>query len=100
MAGYDGHRGWIYSLAVISEKRIKSAGSSLLHHAENELKKLGCAKNNLQIIQTNEKVAQFYIKNGYAIEKRISMGKEIRENIPEIQYNCIRCCRSSVFIST
>lgn len=81
MAGYDGHRGWIYSMAVLPEKRKANVGTLLLHHAENELKKLGCFKINLQIHDHNENVKEFYLKNGYDIENRISMGKEITENI-------------------
>ena len=81
MAGYDGHRGWIYSLAVIPEKRKANVGTKLLKHTENELKKLGCVKINLQIYKNNEIVKEFYLKNGYDIEERISMGKEIPENI-------------------
>jgi len=81
MAGYDGHRGWIYSLAVIPEKRRNKVGTRLLEHAENELGKLGCVKINLQINEYNEIVKEFYLKNGYAVEERISMGKEIQEKI-------------------
>ena len=81
MAGYDGHRGWIYSLAVIPEKRKANVGTKLLKHTENELKKLGCVKINLQIYKNNKIVKEFYLKNGYDIEERISMGKEIPENI-------------------
>jgi ribosomal protein S18 acetylase RimI-like enzyme len=81
LAGYDGHRGWIYSMGVIPEKRNVNVGTQLLQYAENELKKLGCFKINLQIHEHNEKVKEFYLKNGYEIEDRISMGKEIAENI-------------------
>lgn len=81
MAGYDGHRGWIYSLAVIPERRRAKIGTKLLKHTESELKKLGCVKINLQIFQHNEVVKEFYLYNGYEIEDRISMGKEITENI-------------------
>jgi ribosomal protein S18 acetylase RimI-like enzyme len=81
MAGYDGHRGWIYSVAVIPDYRNQKIGSKLLKYAENELKNLGCIKINLQILQTNQTVKNFYVKNGYNIEERISMGKEITENI-------------------
>jgi ribosomal protein S18 acetylase RimI-like enzyme len=81
MAGYDGHRGWIYSLAVLPEKRKANIGTRLLQHTENELIKRGCVKINLQINEYNEDVKEFYLKNGYAIEDRISMGKEIPENI-------------------
>lgn len=77
MAGYDGHRGWIYSLAVIPERRQEKIGSKLLKYAENELRKLGCLKINLQIFSENDIVTSFYLKNGYEIEDRISMGKKV-----------------------
>jgi len=81
MAGYDGHRGWIYSLAVIPERRRVRIGARLLQHAETELRKLGCVKINLQIFERNVIVKEFYLKKGYDVEDRISMGKEIVENI-------------------
>jgi ribosomal protein S18 acetylase RimI-like enzyme len=84
MAGYDGHRGWIYSLAVIPEKRKQKIGTRLLKHAEKRLMTCGCVKINVQIISTNQSVVDFYQKNGYKIEERISMGKEIVENIPQL----------------
>ena len=80
MAGYDGHRGWIYSLAVIPERRKLGIGSKLLEYTENELKKLGCVKINLQIVKINKVIKRFYLKNGYRVDERISMGKDIIEN--------------------
>ena len=77
MAGYDGHRGWIYSLAVGPSHRRQGIGSLLLSHAEGRLVTLGCLKINLQIADGNEHVQGFYQANGYAVEKRISMGKRI-----------------------
>lgn len=81
MAGYDGHRGWIYSLAVNPLMRRNKIGTTLLNHAEKVLKELGCVKINLQILETTNSIKKFYDKNGYAVEARISMGKEIKENI-------------------
>lgn len=81
MAGYDGHRGWIYSLAVLPEYRGRGVGTRLMRHAEQQLKLLGCPKINLQILQSNEAVEAFYRKLGYQTEQRISMGKKIPENI-------------------
>ena len=81
MAGYDGHRGWIYLMAVTPESRKKRIGTRILEHAEAELRKLGCVKINLQIFQHNESVMEFYLRNGYSIEERTSMGKEITENV-------------------
>ena len=80
MAGYDGHRGWIYSLAVRQEDRLLGAGRSLLERAETALAGLGCVKINLQILKDNGSVRDFYVKNGYKVEERISMGKEILKN--------------------
>jgi ribosomal protein S18 acetylase RimI-like enzyme len=77
MAGYDGHRGWIYSLAVQPEDRTAGIGSALLNHAEHALSARGCLKVNLQIVANNSAVQQFYEANGYTEEARISMGKRL-----------------------
>lgn len=77
MGGYDGHRGWIYSLAVLPNHRRAGIGSALVQHAEEALKRAGCLKINLQILEGNESVQRFYEALGFAVEKRISMGKRI-----------------------
>ena len=82
MAGYDGHRGWIYSIAVAPEYRHQGVGSRLLLFAEDKLSSLGCMKINLQILEGNASVQNFYLSNGYSTEERISMGKQVPKNIP------------------
>jgi len=82
MAGYDGHRGWIYSVGVAPSHRRRGIGSRLVAHAEQALTGLGCVKINLQILAGNESVAGFYTALGYAVEQRVSMGKRITQNIP------------------
>lgn len=77
MAGYDGHRGWIYSLCVDSEYRGKGGGKLLVEYAENELKARGCMKLNLQVLASNENVVAFYKKCGFSVEERISIGKKL-----------------------
>jgi ribosomal protein S18 acetylase RimI-like enzyme len=79
MAGYDGHRGWLYSVAVDPAKRLSGLGSSLVIHAEKALADLGCMKINLQLLATNEATAAFYKSIGYSVEPRLSMGKLIRD---------------------
>lgn len=81
MAGYDGHRGWIYSLAVLPQYRRSGLGTRLMRHAEERLRLLGCLKINLQIVHGNEAVTAFYHKLGYETEQRMSMGKKLPENI-------------------
>ena len=83
IAGYDGHRGWIYSMAVNPEHRKKGIGSRLLAAAEKHLASRGCVKVNLQILNDNHEVQAFYEANGYSVEDRISMGKRFPENVPE-----------------
>ncbi len=81
MIGYDGHRGWIYSLAVLPSIQKHGIGTNLLVFAEKKLSALGCLKINLQILDGNEGVQRFYQANGYSVEKRISMGKRMTENL-------------------
>ena len=87
MAGYDGHRGWIYSVAVSPSHRRQGIGAKLVTHAERALTGKGCVKINLQIMEGNESVSAFYSSLGFSIEKRISMGKRIPANIPDRQTN-------------
>ena len=75
MAGYDGHRGWLYTVAVRPRHQRRGIGSALLEEAELRLSKAGCTKANLQIRAGNEAVAAFYRTHGYLVEERISMGK-------------------------
>ncbi|WP_439864772.1 GNAT family acetyltransferase [Pseudomonas antarctica] len=83
LAGYDGHRGWLYSVAVRADYRRRGLGASLVRHAEGALSALGCMKINLQITGGNDAVVGFYEALGYGVEPRISMGKKVAVNIPE-----------------
>lgn len=74
MAGYDGHRGWLYSVAIDQDSRRKGLGTSLVQYAVAELQSLGCVKINLQVRSSNSAVAAFYESLGFKIEDRISMG--------------------------
>lgn len=78
MAGYDGHRGWLYAVGVLEEHRRSGAGRALVLHAMQALKDIGCVKVNLQIRSTNTEVAAFYKALGFAVEDRLSMGAFIQ----------------------
>ncbi|WP_254784694.1 GNAT family acetyltransferase [Sphingomonas sp. OK281] len=69
MAGYDGHRGWLYSVAVRQSARRRNLGTMLVRHAEQALSALGCGKVNLQVRTSNEAVVRFY--DGWAMRLRI-----------------------------
>jgi ribosomal protein S18 acetylase RimI-like enzyme len=77
MAGYDGHRGWVYSMAVHPDWRGDGLGSQLLAAAEEALAARGCVKINLQVLPGNGNAQAFYEANGYVVEDRISMGKRL-----------------------
>ena len=77
MAGYDGHRGWLYSVAVRQSHRRSGAGTILIKEAERRLAQLGCTKVNLQVRAKNAVVAAFYRGLGYEVEDRVSLGKRL-----------------------
>jgi len=77
LAGYDGHRGWIYSLAVEPAYQRQKIGTQLLTKAIKNLKKQGCLKINLQITGETSPLIEFYKTLGFQVEKRISMGKTL-----------------------
>ena len=77
MGGYDGHRGWIYSLAVVPKFQRSGVGTALVQHVEGELARLGCLKINLQIRSSNKAVVDFYTKRGYQLEDWVGLGKRL-----------------------
>jgi ribosomal protein S18 acetylase RimI-like enzyme len=82
MAGYDGHRGWIYFLAVKSACQRKGLASRLIDHAESELIKLGCPKIELMVRKTNKNIISFYQSVGYDIDPVMVLSKRLTEDEP------------------
>lgn len=74
MAGYDGHRGWLYAVAVLPQFRRQGIARELVNMTIQALKEIGCIKLNLQIRSDNVEVANFYQSLGFAVEDRMSMG--------------------------
>lgn len=77
MAGWDGHRGWIYSLAVAEEMRNMGIGEKLMNQAIGALEARDCPKVNLQVMPGNSQVTGFYEKLGFVCEERTSMGRKL-----------------------
>ena len=75
LAGYDGHRGWVYHVAVAADAQRHGYGRAMMAAAADRLRALGCPKINLQINRSNAEVVAFYEALGYAVEDRVSMGK-------------------------
>jgi len=77
MAGFDGHRGWVYYVAVSPEHRRQGIGRALMRRVEEDLAKIGCSKLNLQVRSSNRDVVSFYKRLGYQVEGRVSMSKRL-----------------------
>jgi ribosomal protein S18 acetylase RimI-like enzyme len=80
MSGFDGHRGWVYYVAVHPDFRRMGIGSALMRTVEIALGAAGCPKLNLQIRANNHAVQSFYQSLGYDVEDRLSMGKKLTPN--------------------
>lgn len=77
MGGWDGHRGWLYSVAVRASHRRQGIGSLLIRQMEALLRELGCLKLNLQVRSRNAAVIAFYESLGFRVEEIISLGKRL-----------------------
>ena len=80
MGGYDGHRGWIYYLAVDPVYQRKGYGQQIMRAIEEKLRAKDCSKINLQIRTDNVDVVKFYESIGFTVEERVSMGKRLIED--------------------
>ena len=77
MVGYDGHRGWVYYLAVAPAMQKKGVGRALTQHAEALLLARGCPKVQLMIRQDNARVKDFYLAQGYEPAEVLVLGKRL-----------------------
>ena len=77
MAGYDGHRGWLYYLAVLPGYRGRGFAKALVARAEQSLRALGCAKLELMVRDSNEGVISFYQGQGYEQEPVSVLSKRL-----------------------
>jgi ribosomal protein S18 acetylase RimI-like enzyme len=80
MAGYVGHRGWIYFLAVKHSQRGKGLASRLVDHVEKELIELGCPKVELMVRKNNDGVIAFYKSIGFDPDPVIVLSKRLIED--------------------
>lgn len=60
MAGHDGHRGWVYYLAVAPDARRAGLGRALMDAAEAWLRERGAPKLQLMVRTGNEEALAFY----------------------------------------
>ena len=75
MVGHDGHRGWVYYVAVDPDHRAKGQGRAIMNAAEEWLRQAGIAKMQLMVRSDNAKVQAFYESIGYDEQERIIYAK-------------------------
>lgn len=77
MAGYDGHRGWLYYLASAPERRGQGIGRRLVERAEELLIDMGCPKVQLMVRTENVEVHDFYASLGFEPFQTWNTGKRL-----------------------
>jgi ribosomal protein S18 acetylase RimI-like enzyme len=75
MVGHEGHRGWVYYVAVDPDHRGKEYGRAIMKAAEDWLREAGIAKLQLLVRPDNTKVQAFYESIGYDEQERVMYAK-------------------------
>jgi ribosomal protein S18 acetylase RimI-like enzyme len=75
MAGLDGHRGWLYYVAVAPAQRGTGLGRAAVVAAEAWLVARGARKVQLMVRTTNEDVRGFYARLGYVDQECTVLGR-------------------------
>ncbi|PKR55514.1 GNAT family acetyltransferase [Thalassospira marina] len=77
MMGHDGHRGWIYYLAVANSHQKTGLGRRLMRQGENWLREHGVWRMQLMVRSENSVVQDFYRHLGYRALDVTVMQKDI-----------------------
>ena len=75
MVGHDGHRGWVYYVAVDPARREQGFGRAIMDAAEDWLRQAGIAKLQLMVRRENARAGAFYQSIGYAESQTIVFAK-------------------------
>ena len=75
MTGYEGHRGWLYYVAVAPEYRRSGIAKQLIDAAEAWLKSLGAPKVMLMVRTGNTGADALYQALGYEVSDVTTYGK-------------------------
>ncbi|QIB34944.1 GNAT family acetyltransferase [Ancylobacter pratisalsi] len=77
MVGHDGHRGWLYYVAVDPMIQRQRVGAAMVEAAEGWLRERGVVKAQLLVRETNTGVVAFYETLGFEVAPRVVMSKWI-----------------------
>jgi ribosomal protein S18 acetylase RimI-like enzyme len=75
MVGHDGHRGWVYYLAVAVTVRRQGLGRDLMRECEEWVRSRGVPKIQLMVRHSNEDVIAFYEGVGYTDGEVVVLGR-------------------------
>ena len=75
MVGDDGHRGWVYYLAVAPARRRAGLGRAMMAEAEAWLRSRGAPKLQLMVREDNEEALGFYEALGLERQKVVTLGR-------------------------
>ena len=79
MVGHDGHRGWLYYVAVSPATRGEGLGRRMVRAAEDWLRRRGVVKVQLLVRETNTGAVGFYENLGFEVAPRVIMGRWLGE---------------------
>lgn len=82
MIGHDGHRGWLYYLAVDPARQGRGHGRAMVAAAECWLMEAGMPKAQLMVRATNHAAMAFYERLGYATSTVTVMQKWLKTPSP------------------
>jgi ribosomal protein S18 acetylase RimI-like enzyme len=77
MVGEDGHRGWVYYVAVDPACQQRGLGKAMMMAAEAWLRARGVWKMQLMVRGGNEPVRAFYERLGYQLTDTVVLQKQI-----------------------
>lgn len=80
MTGSDGHRGWLYYLAVDKKFQRNGFARTMVRYAEDWLAGQGIRKVELMIRDDNKPARTFYERVGYETEPRIVMSRWLKRH--------------------
>ena len=75
MAGFDGHRGWVYYLAVEPRVQRRGYGKAMLGAAEKWLRARKAPKLLLMVAEDNSAAFGFYDALGFKRSRVVTLGK-------------------------
>jgi len=77
MVGFDGHRGWIYYLAVEPALQRQGLGRAMMDAAEGWLRERGAPKLQLMVREDNVRALDFYARLGFERQAVVTLGKRL-----------------------